>query len=59
MAAINAYVVMNYSTEAWVSFKLWGYGFPLAFLIGQGIYIAPHLKGNTEAPEKASDGPVP
>lgn len=44
MALINAYVVLNYSTEAWVTFKLWGYGFPLAFIIGQGIYIAPHIR---------------
>jgi len=51
MAAINAYVVLNYSTEAWVSFKLWGYAFPLAFIIGQGIYIAPHLRGD-DATEK-------
>jgi intracellular septation protein len=50
MAAINAYVVLNYSTEAWVNFKLWGYVFPLAFIIGQGLYIAPHLTG--EDPEK-------
>jgi intracellular septation protein len=50
MAAINAYVVLNYSTEAWVNFKLWGYAFPLAFIIGQGLYIAPHLKGGE--PEK-------
>ncbi len=49
MAAINAYVVLNYSTEAWVSFKLWGYAFPLAFIIGQGIYIAPHLRGDDTA----------
>ncbi|MBK6321081.1 septation protein A [Candidatus Aalborgicola defluviihabitans] len=48
MAAINAYVVLYYSTEAWVSFKLWGYAFPLAFIIGQGIYIAPHLSGDDE-----------
>ncbi len=44
MSLINAYVVMNYSTETWVSFKLWGYAFPLAFIIGQGVYIAPHLQ---------------
>jgi intracellular septation protein len=44
MSLLNAYVVLNYSTEEWVSFKLWGYIFPLAFLIGQGIYIAPHLR---------------
>lgn len=49
MALINAYVVLYYSTEAWVSFKLWGYVFPLVFLIGQGLYIAPHLKADTAA----------
>jgi len=55
MALINAYVVMYYSTEVWVNFKLWGYAFPLAFLIGQGLYIAPHIK-NDEAPQ---EGPTP
>ena len=44
MAAINAYVAMHFTTEAWVNFKLWGYAFPLVFIAGQGIYIAPHLK---------------
>ena len=51
MAAINAYVVLNYSTADWVSFKVWGYVFPLTFLIAQGLYIAPHLKGDETAPE--------
>lgn len=50
MAALNAYVVLNYSTAEWVSFKVWGYVFPLAFLIAQGFYIAPYLKGQ-EPPE--------
>lgn len=44
MAAINGYVAAYFSTEAWVNFKLWGYVFPLTFIIGQGLYIAPHLK---------------
>ena len=44
MAASNAYVAVFYSTEAWMDFKLWGYAFPLLFLIGQGLYVAPHLK---------------
>jgi intracellular septation protein len=44
MAAINAYVAAYYSTEDWVNFKLWGYAFPLAFIIGQGFYIARYLK---------------
>lgn len=46
MAAINSYVVLNFSTEAWVTFKLWGYAFPLVFLVGQGIYIAPHIQSD-------------
>jgi len=46
MSIINGYVAANFSTEAWVNFKLWGYVFPLAFLVGQGFYIAPHLKGD-------------
>jgi intracellular septation protein len=54
MAALNAYVVMNYSTEAWVSFKLWGYVFPLAFIVGQGLYIAPHIKA-----DPVEDTPAP
>ncbi|MES2613284.1 MAG: septation protein A [Pseudomonadota bacterium] len=49
MSAINAYVVLNFSTEAWVEFKLWGYAFPLVFLVAQGIYIAPHLKNDEPA----------
>jgi intracellular septation protein len=44
MAFINAYVAAYYSTEVWVNFKLWGYAFPLAFIIGQGFYIARYLK---------------
>ena len=44
MAALNGYVAAVYSTETWVNFKLWGYAFPLAFIVGQGLYIAPHLK---------------
>ena len=46
MAAINAYVAAYFSTEAWVDFKLWGYVFPIVFLVGQGFYISPHLKGD-------------
>ena len=46
MAVINGYVAAYFSTEAWVNFKLWGYVFPQAFIIGQGLYIAPHLKAD-------------
>jgi intracellular septation protein len=44
MAAINGYVAAFYSTEDWVNFKLWGYVFPVVFILGQGLYIARHLK---------------
>ncbi|MEN9475271.1 MAG: hypothetical protein RIS48_1993, partial [Pseudomonadota bacterium] len=44
MAASNAYVAAYYSTEAWMDFKLWGYVFPVLFIVGQGLYVAPHLK---------------
>ncbi len=44
MAILNGYVAAFFSTEAWVNFKLWGYVFPILFLVGQGFYIAPHLK---------------
>ncbi|OPF63918.1 MULTISPECIES: septation protein A [Hydrogenophaga] len=49
MAAINAYVAAYYSTEDWVNFKLWGYVFPVVFIVGQGLYIARYLKSDTEA----------
>ncbi|RYF33309.1 MAG: septation protein A [Comamonadaceae bacterium] len=49
MAAINAYVALYFSTEAWVNFKLWGYAFPIVFLIAQGLYISPHLKSDEPA----------
>jgi intracellular septation protein len=46
MALVNAYVAAYYSTEDWVNFKLWGYVFPLAFIIGQGIYISRYLSSD-------------
>ena len=44
MSVLNGYVALNFSTEAWVNFKLWGYVFPLAFLLGQAFYIMPHIR---------------
>ncbi|HSV51553.1 MAG TPA: septation protein A [Burkholderiaceae bacterium] len=46
MAALNGYVAAYYSTEAWVNFKLWGYAFPLAFIIAQGLYISRYLQSD-------------
>ena len=43
MASLNAYVAHNYSTEDWVNFKIWGYVFPLIFIVGTGFYIAKNV----------------
>ena len=48
MASINAYVAAYYSTEDWVNFKLWGYAFPLAFILAQGVYISRHLQSDDQ-----------
>jgi intracellular septation protein len=51
MALTNAYVAAYFSTEAWVNFKLWGYVFPLIFIVGQGLYISRYLSADDpEAP---------
>ncbi len=49
MAALNGYVAAFWSTDAWANFKLWGYVFPIAFIIGQGLYVARHLSDETPA----------
>lgn len=54
MSVSNAYVATYYSEDAWADFKIWGYVFPLAFLIAQGLYIAPHLRDT----EKTDEGPT-
>jgi intracellular septation protein len=43
MATTNAYVAHEFSTDEWVNFKIWGYIFPLTFIVGTGIYIAKHV----------------
>ena len=49
MAVLNGYVAAFYSTDAWANFKLWGYVFPVAFIVGQGIYVARHIKDEPAA----------
>jgi intracellular septation protein len=53
MAAINAYVATYFSTEAWVNFKLWGYAFPIIFIVGQGLYISRYLKHDESEASKS------
>ncbi len=55
MAVINTYVAVNFSTEDWVNFKIWGYIFPLTFIVGTGIYIAKHVIPKDEKNEDQQD----
>ena len=44
MAVANWYVAFNFSTDAWVSFKVWGgIGLFLAFALAQGLWLARHI----------------
>lgn len=45
MGILNLYVAYGYSTDTWVSFKLFGgIGLMLLFVIGQAFMLAPHMK---------------
>lgn len=44
MAVLNGYIAAYWTTAAWMDFKLWGYVFPLVFIVGQGIYLARHIQ---------------
>jgi intracellular septation protein len=45
MGVLNLYVAFNYSTDTWVSFKLFGgIGLMLLFVLGQAFVLAPHMK---------------
>ena len=45
MGVLNLYVAYGYSTDTWVNFKLFGgIGLMIAFVIGQAILLAPHMK---------------
>jgi len=57
MSAVNAYVAYYYSTEEWVNFKIWGYVFPLTFIVGTGIYIAKHIPAEETVSENNAEDP--
>jgi intracellular septation protein len=45
MGLINLYVAFNYSTDAWVNFKLFGgMGLMLVFILAQGVFLAKYMK---------------
>lgn len=44
MGFLNLYVAYNFSTDAWVDFKLFGgMGLMLAFVIAQGLFLAKYV----------------
>ncbi len=45
MGVLNLWVAYNFSTDTWVSFKMWGsLGLTLAFTVAQGLYLGKHIK---------------
>lgn len=45
MGILNLYVAFNFSTDAWVNFKLFGgMGLMLLFVIGQALVLAKHIQ---------------
>ena len=45
MGGANLYVAFNFSTDLWVSFKLFGgMGLMLAFVIGQALFLARYVE---------------
>ena len=50
MGVLNLYVAYNYSTDAWVNFKLFGgLGLMLVFTLAQGLYLSRPLKPEDDA----------
>jgi intracellular septation protein len=47
---INLYVAFNYSTDTWVTFKLFGFtGLMLVFILGQGAWLARYIDEKKES----------
>ena len=45
MGFLNLYVAFNFPTDTWVNFKLFGgMGLMLAFVIGQGVFLAKYVE---------------
>jgi intracellular septation protein len=44
MGVLNLYIAFNYSTDTWVSFKLFGgMGLMIAFIVGQGLILSKYI----------------
>ena len=50
MGALNLYVAFNFSTDAWVNFKLFGgMGLMLVFVVVQAVFLAPFIDEKKES----------
>jgi intracellular septation protein len=59
MGIANLYVAYNFSTSVWATFKVFGLtGLMLAFMVGQGFYIARFLKDEEHPPEPGGSLPA-
>jgi intracellular septation protein len=51
MGALNLWVAYTFSTPAWVNFKLFGImGLLAVFAVGQGLYLARHVRDEEQKP---------
>jgi intracellular septation protein len=58
MGFLNLFVAFNFSTDAWVNFKLFGgMGLMLLFTVGQGIYMSRYIKPDADAADAANKAP--
>jgi intracellular septation protein len=56
MGGLNLWVAYNFSTDAWVNFKLFGgMGLMVAFVVGQAIYMSRYLPQGDK--DKTADAP--
>ena len=53
MGIVNLLVAFNFTTDQWVTFKLFGAsGLMLAFIVGQALYLSRHVQDETRPDEK-------
>lgn len=53
MGVVNIWVAYNFSTAAWVNFKLFGgIGLMVLFVLAQGLYLNKHIQPSSPAPQK-------
>jgi intracellular septation protein len=58
MGVINLWVAFSFSTDTWVSFKLFGgMGLMIAFIVAQGMVLARYLPDEKESSSPQPSGP--